>query len=570
MEEKNKQHPQIWPDIEDWPIYKLHQNRKAFVREIEAFTLERLLLKKPSEVTDIIAKTVYKEQIRIKEEPWKVDPPNERQFWKKIKNKLVKESLDQPDEKALKANKEILETIIHRYAEEIVGTFKISTFKFARKFLYFFFTRLLNTAASRNYKRIYSSQFKLKDKLKVRGEVETVRQLMQKGTLVVAPTHFSNLDSILIGYALDEVVGLPSFAYGAGLNLYNSGAAAYYMNRLGAYRVDRRKKNSVYLETLKAMSNLAIQRGTNSLFFPGGTRGRSGALEKNLKLGLLGTIVEAQRGIYQKGQEDKVFVVPLILGYHFVLEAKHLIEQHLIRVGREQYFVSRDGSQSIRLIIKFIWQLFSQSNEIVISLGKPMDVLGNPVDAEGNSYDNYGNKIEVKDYFMSGGEITEDIQRESQYTKSLAEKIVERYKKDNIVLSSHLVAFASFEILKKENSRLDLYGILRLPPEDYVFSRDQLRNVISQLKNVLLDMRDRGEVKLSGEVTGDIEHLIDMGISRLGNFHTLDPLMINKKGQIVSKNFKLLYFYHNRLEGYDLENQISWVEAKSEAMEVAG
>ncbi len=567
MEDKNKQHPQIWPNIEDWPIYKLHQDRKAFVKEIEEFTMDRVLRKKPSQVTDIIAKTVYKEQIRIKEEPWKVDPPKERQFWSRIKNKLVKESLDKPDNLALEANKELLQTIIHRYAEEIVGTFKISTFKFARKFLYFFFTRLLNTAASRNYKRIWSSDFKLRDKIKVRGEVETIRQLMQKGTLVVAPTHFSNLDSILIGYALDEVVGLPSFAYGAGLNLYNFGPAAYYMNRLGAYRVDRRKKNSIYLETLKGMSNLAIQHGVNSLFFPGGTRGRSGALENHLKLGLLGTIVEAQRGIFQNGKEDKVFVVPLILGYHFVLEAKHLIEQHLRRVGREQYFVSRDGSYSPRLILKFIWQLFSKSNEIVISLGQPMDVLGNPVDAEGNSYDKYGNKIEVKEYFVSKGEVTEDIQRESQYTKTLAEKIVDRYKKDNIVLSSHLVAFAAFEILKRHNSRLDLYGILRLPPEDYEFSREQLTDVIRQLRDVLVEMKKQGEVQLSGEVEGDLENLIKMGITRMGSFHTLNPLMINKKGKIISQNFKVLYYYHNRLEGYGLDTQINWAKEETPALE---
>ncbi|KAA3635676.1 MAG: glycerol acyltransferase [Bacteroidetes bacterium] len=570
MEDKNKQHPQIWPNIEDWPIYKLHQDRKAFVKEIEEFTMDRVLRKKPTQVTDTIAKTVYKEQIRIKEEPWKVDPPKERQFWSRIKKKLVKESLDQPDNQALKANKEILETIIHRYAEEIVGTFKISTFKFARKFLYFFFTRLLNTAAGRNYKRIWSSEFKLQDKIKVRGEVETIRQLMQKGTLVVAPTHFSNLDSILIGYALDEVVGLPSFAYGAGLNLYNFGPAAYYMNRLGAYRVDRRKKNSIYLETLKGMSNLAIQRGVNSLFFPGGTRGRSGALENHLKLGLLGTIVEAQRGIFQNGKDDKVFVVPLILGYHFVLEAKHLIEQHLRRVGREQYFVSRDGSYSPRLILKFIWQLFSKSNEIVISLGQPMDVLGNPVDAEGNSYDKYGNKIEVKEYFVSDGEVTEDIQRESQYTKTLAEKIVDRFKKDNIVLSSHLVAFAAFEILKRHNSRLDLYGILRLPPEDYEFSREQLTDVIRQLRDVLVEMKKQGEVQLSGEVEGDLENLIKMGITRMGSFHTLNPLMINKKGKIISQNFKVLYYYHNRLEGYGLDSQITWVREEPTVMEIVG
>ena len=50
-------------------------------------------------------------------------------------------------------------------------------------------------------------------------------------------------DSILIGYALDAFVIIPSFSYGAGLNLYNTGYTAYFMNRLGA-RVDRRKRRT--------------------------------------------------------------------------------------------------------------------------------------------------------------------------------------------------------------------------------------------------------------------------------------------------------------------------------------
>lgn len=152
------------------------------------------------------------------------------------------------------------------------------------------------------------------------------------------PTHFSNLDSILVGYAMDEMLGLPSFSYGAGLNLYNSGIAAYFMNRLGAYRVDRRKKNPIYLETLKAMSKLSIQRGVNSLFFPGGTRSRSGSLEKKLKMGLIGTAVEAQRALCQEGKKEKIFIVPLVMSYHFVLEAKYLIEQHLLITGKGKIY----------------------------------------------------------------------------------------------------------------------------------------------------------------------------------------------------------------------------------------
>ena len=280
---KTAQIEPVIPDIEQWPIYKLHDDRRNFVEEIEEFTFNRIWSKSPGVVSDIIAKTIYLEKIRMKEEPWKVDPPNEPQFWRKISKRLVRKGLDRKDEESMKVNEEILRKIIHRYSEEIVGTFRIPTFLFARKFLTLFFTRLLNTAAGKRWHRIWGSRHRLADRLKVTGEVDTVRSLFKKGTVIVVPTHFSNLDSILIGFAMDTFAGLPSFSYGAGLNLYNTGYTAYFMNRLGAYRVDRRKKNPVYLETLKAMSNLSIQRGTNSLFFPGGTRSRSGTLETSLK-----------------------------------------------------------------------------------------------------------------------------------------------------------------------------------------------------------------------------------------------------------------------------------------------
>ena len=82
-------------------------------------------------------------------------------------------------------------------------------------------------------------------RLIVAGKTDSIRTLIKDHTVVVVPTHFSNLDSILIGYAMDAMMGLPSFSYGAGLNLYNTGYTAYFMNRLGAYRVDRRKKNPI-------------------------------------------------------------------------------------------------------------------------------------------------------------------------------------------------------------------------------------------------------------------------------------------------------------------------------------
>ncbi len=566
MKKKNKAsvYPPVIPNIEDWPIYKLSEDRTAFVEELNEHTLKRIQIRPTDVVSDLIAKTVYRERIRIKEEPWKVDPPDERQFWRKIRKYLVRDALDKDQEAAKAANEDILRRIIGRYSEEIVGTFKIKTFLFARKFLTLFFNRLLNTAAGRNLRRFWGSKYRLYDRLKVKGHTDSIRALMKKGTVVVVPTHSSNLDSILIGYAMDSILGLPSFSYGAGLNLYNTGYTAYYMNRLGAYRVDRRKKNPIYLETLKMMSNLSIQRGTNSLFFPGGTRERSGRLESKLKLGLLGTVVEAQRANCQKGKNEKIFVVPVILSYHFVLEAQFLIEQHLKRTGKEQYLQLRDASYSRRKIFKFIWKLFSQSSDLTLSFGKPLDVLGNFVDEEGVSYDRHGNVIDIEDYFRnSSGEILQDLQRESEYTHILANRIVDRYHKDNIVLSSHLVAYAVFNILLYSNNDLDIFGVLRLPREDYVFKIELVTQVVEQLRESLYDFESKGRIKLSEEIRWPIEKLIKHGVRNLGIFHVRKPLSFNKTGDIISEDFNLLYFYHNRLDNYKLKTAIRWQQPQS-------
>jgi glycerol-3-phosphate O-acyltransferase len=548
-------YPHVFEEIDQWPIYLLSEDRKNFVQEIEDFTLQRLNRKEPKQVTDLISETIYLERIRMKEEPWKVDPPNERQFWSKIRKKLVKYSLDRPDEGTQSNNIEILQQIIKRYAEEIVGTFRIKTFLFSRRFLTFFFNRLLQ-AKQRGFWRFGSGKKLLYQKLLVKGEVEKVRSLMKEGTVVIVPTHFSNLDSILIGYAIDLIAGLPSFSYGAGLNLFNSGFIAYFINRLGAYRVDRRKKNAIYLETLKTMSNLSIQRGTNSLFFPGGTRSRSGEIETKLKMGLLGTTVEAQRALFEKNSDKKVFIVPLVLSYHFVLEAPFLIESYLRQIGKERFIKSKDDFYSMGGLIRFVWTVLAQGNDITLSFGQPMDILGNPVDQKGCSFDQYGNQIDLREYFMSNEKINQDFQREAEYTKLLADKIVDRFHRDNIVLSSHLVAFAAFEILKLEHEKLDLYGILRLPTNEYIFSEEVLKETVQQLQSRLFAMESAGEIKLSDQIRWDSEALIRDGIFKLGNFHVSKPLKYNKKGQIISDNFIYLYYYHNRMENYGLDQYI--------------
>lgn len=573
MKKEVKIYPRVIERIEDWPIYRLSKDRAEFVREIDEHTSQRLIAKHKKDLSDVLMKTIYQERIRIKEDPWKVDPPNDRSFWNRISRRLIKKSLDRNDAEARAVGEEILRKIIHRYSEEIVGTFQVSTFRFAQRFLTAFFNRIFNAAVGRSLRAMFRGKRNLFERLNIVGDVETVRSLFQHGTVVVVPTHNSNLDSILVGYAMDQMMGLPSFSYGAGLNLYNFGPAAYYMNRLGAYRVDRRKKNPVYLETLKTMSRLSIQRGVNSLFFPGGTRSRSGALEDDLKMGLLGTAVEAQRAMVagqgansrQHPPAPKVFIVPLVICYNFVLEAPFLIEQHLRNTGKENYIRLRDQGKSVRSWFRFIWRFFSTTSDITLSVGKPMDVLGNYVGPDGKSFDRYGNELDIREYFLSRGEINEDRQREEEYTKLLAERIVERYRVENVVLSSHLVAYAVFEMLLHENPRLDLFGILRLPPDDYLFPFRAVEEVVEQMLDKLLEWEKNDKIKLAPELRNTPAEVVRDGVKNLGIYHTEKPLQFTKDGDIISSDFRVLYFYHNRLEYYRLDRAVHW---KSEEIEV--
>jgi glycerol-3-phosphate O-acyltransferase len=197
----------------------------------------------------------------------------------------------------------------------------------------------------------------------------------------------------------------------------------------------------------------------------------------------------------------------------------------------------------------------------VISFGEPMDIMGNVVDASGESFDQYGKSIDIGAYFMREGKLVADPQRDGEYTRILADRVVESYFKYNIVLSSHLTAYAAFEWLKMQDPKLDLYGILRLPPEDIVFSTSGLIKVIGVVRDALLEKAAAGKVRLSPVLHKDPEVILKDGIRHLGSYHYFKPLKFNKQGKVVSQNLKTLFFYHNRLDYYDLEGVIPLVES---------
>jgi glycerol-3-phosphate O-acyltransferase len=554
------QYAPILPKKDEWPVVKLARERKEFVKKVAALSEERILDligKNPEILKEELETTLYREKLRIKQNPWDVDPDDEGPFWGEVKNNLLQihSEVSLTKAKKLEAYKAVLSKITSRYSEEIASNFKATHYKFTRRVVTYGFSRLLNAARVKGFGSLFSNQYTLQDKIQITGQTAQIRELATKGTIIMVPTHFSNLDSVLIGWII-SVLGMPPFIYGAGLNLFNISIFAYFMNALGAYKVDRRKKNLMYLETLKTYSKEAIRFGCHSLFFPGGTRSRSGIIESKLKLGLLSTAIEAQRANFQQGISDvsgKIFIVPVTINYHFVLEAPSLIQDYLSQTGQERYYKENDEFSNSYKISKFLFKFFTKGSDISVSIGRAMDVMGNYVDQDGNSIDKWGREVNTEEYFMSNGKVTVDAQREEEYTQMLGKRIVEEFHKINRVFSSHLVAFVAFELIQTKNAKMDLFDLIRLPQEDLVVGYEEFKAACQVVLDKIFELKAQGKIDAAPHLHRSMDEIITHGLENVGMYHAKRPLIKNKEGNLATEDMSLLYFYHNRLHGYGLE-----------------
>ncbi|HTJ82630.1 MAG TPA: 1-acyl-sn-glycerol-3-phosphate acyltransferase, partial [Polyangiaceae bacterium] len=277
---------------------------------------------------------------------------------------------------------ERLRELATEYGWDVAGNFDPRVYKASTRILPGIVTALLapSTIPSmlKHPKELVSLD-SLSDKVVVDGAIEKVRRLAEKGTVVFVPTHLSNMDSIVFGYALERA-GLPPATYGAGKNLFTNPILSFFMHNLGAYRVDRRLRHGLYKDVLKTYSCVLLERGYHSLFFPGGTRSRSGGIERRLKLGLVGSAIEAYARTVRAGRERRVYFVPSTINYLITLEAETLIRDYLSETGKSRFIIEDDESSRLARVASFAKKLLAMEGSVVIRFGQPIDCFGNAVD----------------------------------------------------------------------------------------------------------------------------------------------------------------------------------------------
>ena len=444
---------------------------------------------------------------------------------------------------------EALVKLADYYAREIHNPFSERTYAITSKVLPGMLTRLLTAAQPT---QLLGNDFDPASRIVVQGPTDLLQRLSDTHTLVYTPTHLSNLDSPIIGYGL-VAAGLKPVVYGAGLNLFSNPLMEFFMRRLGAYTVDRRKQNLLYKDSLKDYSTHAIKTGFHSLFYPGGTRSRNGALEQRIKKGLLGTAIAAWQESIQENKAREVLIVPCTLSFSLTLEAETLIDDALAEIGKSRYIITDDELSETRTVAHFARRVLNLDASVYVRFGHPLDVVGNPVNQDGLSIDPNGLVIDRRQYICNrAGEVVQDDQRDQQYTIRLSEAITQAYQKDCIALNTHVAALAVWSLLQKRHPLLDDVQRASLRKDDRILNRAELVQRIDRIQQHLRMLQNQGQIHLA--ISASATAILEDATARFAAFHKQKAIVL--QGQNVDIAPKLILYYANRLRHLSLPEEL--------------
>lgn len=323
-------------------------------------------------------------------------------------------------------------------------------------------------------------------RVEVAGDLAELRALAERTTLVIAPTHSSNLDAIVLGLVLARA-GLPPPAYAAGKHVFRNRVLGAAMRRLGAFCLDPDRRDRRYLQVVQAYTTEVLARGVHTVIFPGGTRCRTGEVESAIKLGLLGAALRASRRTTRP-----IAIVPVTINYQVVLEAEWLTAYHLAGraheriVGDELFTWSRLGSTARRLR--------RLDQRVAIKFGRPIDPLAGDARVP--------------------------------WRARLVPAITRAYRRDTVLFASHVVARALYDLAG--GGEVGTQTVLTFPE--------------AEVARAIASARGQLRPWLSASVGAD---LLADACASWDACHRA-PVVITAGGRVTISNLPLVWFYRNR------------------------
>lgn len=531
------------------PISRLNGEREAICREVVERVARRVAFESATRleytVEALLSEAAHVELARMEERGL---PADKQLYWRKLAQTVSRAR----DEDSL----EELRRVSEKYATDAIGHFSQAAYWLATGLVPAGIALALSSEARWSMLGGGGSLSGLADRVRIEGNIEHLRRLAQRGTLVFVPTHSSHMDNLLIGWAIHHA-GLPAVAYGAEVSLFDNPLTAAFMRNLGAYRVDRRLEHKLYKVVLTELSQCLIERGYPGLFFAAGKRSRTNQIEQQLKLGLLGSVVGAYvRNVTTGMVRPEVFVVPVVINYTHVLEANTLIEDHLRHRGKGRSIIEQDEFHQPARVARFIQDALDKEAPISLRFCNPTDVFGNELDELGRSVGPAGQVLDTRRYLWVGGKPAIDRDRDRQYTRELGGRLVETFMRNNTVSPLHIVSFALYEHLRRKHGSWDFYALFRFA-RGLRISTSVLSGEVERLARLLRREADAGRIRLSPEAAAlDPVTLLRAAADGWATYHK--PAVAELiEGYVQVSEPQLVYFYGNRLRGYGLENELA-------------
>lgn len=462
--------------------------------------------------------------------------------WRDLSRRLL--SMSEEDKQAE------LRSLVRHYGHDVVGNFDPRVYKFATGIGPAALGLLFNPLGS--LKDGMTALRNLDNRIHADGELEIARACAERGTVIVTPTHSSNMDSPAIGFGLLKA-GMPPATYGAGKNLFTNPFISFFMRNLGAYRVDRRLRFELYKDVLKEYSTVLLEHGYHSLFFPGGTRSRSNMIETHLKLGLLGTSVTAYKNLVREGRANRrLYIIPATINYRLVLEAETLIDDYLAETGKNRYIITDDEFSRLGRIFEFFRKIVAHEGSVIVRFGRPFDPFGNDVTDEGESIDRAGRIVDPASFVRGAdGEVTDDEQRDAEYTRALGRRLAQVYPRLTVFHSTSLLARVLYDAIAKAAGTRDVYRLLRATPQQLAVDMATAVAGVDRLRKRLAEHPEWGAEHphfMDQAATGKVED----AVRGLSTYHTR-PIVERTGETLHVSDIKLLYYYQNRLSHIPVE-----------------
>ena len=360
-----------------------------------------------------------------------------------------------------------LERLVGHYASDIVGNFNPRVYRFANDILPPALSFLFTPVSS--LREGLAALDSMSRRIQVEGEIDAVRTACDRGH---AGRHADPLVQHGLGRASASRSSWPSCRRSPTARARTCSPTRSSATSCTTWAPTGSIAGSGSASTRtcsRSTRPCCSSSGYHSLFFPGGTRCRSNAIESHLKLGLLGT--GAGRVPQQRAGRRPATAASTSCRRRSTTAScsrpRRSSRTTWPRPASPATSSRTTSSRRIGRILEFVRKILVHEGAVIIRFGRPLDPFGNTsTTTASRSIATAAASIRPPTWSGADGEVTVDPQREAVYTRELGAALAAAFRRETVfhVHPPGLPRALFDAVVDAHAACSDIYRLLRLPP----------------------------------------------------------------------------------------------------------